>query len=299
MPHAEDRTEDNDTVQRQTEIEVEVPDLGRARASISVTALKRLWRCELAYWFAYIAKRGQPVSAGDWSLGAIVHGTLKRLFDLPPERRSFESLFELVLAEWRSEHPTEYFDHLYLARSKAAGIFRVVEVQHVQVVGTEVAVAQTFGRFELKGRIDLLYRDQDGTNVVADYKTRLRWPTSPLQDPMLTMLTYDTLLSTRYSSPDTETVLELLGLDPPVSERSKPIAAEDREGHRGEIAQHLDRLAAADDTNVWLGRVRPSCDSCAFHAHCPALAQAWKPKGAPSRVALSAEDLPPPRLAGQ
>ena len=284
---------------RQTEIEVEVPDLGRVRTSISVTALKRFWRCELAYWFAYVARRGQPVSAGDWSLGAIVHGTLKRLFDLPPERRTFESLFELVLTEWRSEHPTEYFDYLYLARSKAAGIFRVVEVEQVQVVGTEVAVTETFGRFKLNGRIDLLYRDQDGTKVVADYKTRLRWPKSPLQDPMLTMLTYDTLLSARYGSPDAETVLELLGLDPPVAERSKPVAAQDRVHHRGEIALHLDRLAAADDSNVWHGRVRPSCESCGFHDHCPAVVQARKSKGAPSRVALHASDLPPSSPMGQ
>ncbi|RNM12995.1 hypothetical protein EFL26_16315 [Nocardioides pocheonensis] len=299
MPHAHDRTEDNDDVRRQTEIEVEVPDLGRARASISVTALKRFWRCELAYWFAYVAQRGQPVSAGEWSLGAIVHGTLQRLFNLPPERRSFESLLELALAEWRVDHPTEYFDHLYLARSKAAGIFRVVDVQQVQVVGTEVAVAQTFGRFELKGRIDLLYRDHNGTNVVADYKTRLRWPKSPLQDPMLTMLTYDTLLSARYSSPDVATVLELLGLDPPVAERSNSIMAEDRARHRSEIARHLDRLAAADGTDIWSGRVRPSCDSCAFHDHCPAVLEARRPKGSASRVALRAEDLPPPRRSDQ
>lgn len=278
---------------RQTEIEVEVPDLGRVRPSISVTALKRLWRCQLAFWFAYVARRGQPVSAGDWSLGAIVHGTLKRLFDLPPGRRTYDVLFGLVLAEWRVEHPTEYFDHLYLARSKAAGIFRLVDVERMQVVGTEVPVTGTFGRFVVNGRIDLLYRDSEGANVLADYKTRLRWPKSPLQSPMVTMLTYDTLLSDRYSNPDVETVLELLGLDPPVVERAGPVAVEARTRHREEVGHHLDQLAAADKTNVWRGRVRPSCNGCAFQEHCPAVAQAWKPKGAPSRVTLLTEDLPP------
>ena len=239
------------------------------------------------------------MSAGEWSLGANVHGTLQRLFNLPPERRSFESFFELALAEWRVDHPTEYFDHLYLARSKAAGIFRVVDVQQVQVVGTEVAVAQTFGRFELKGRIDLLDRDQDGTNVVADYKTRLRWPKSPLQDPMLTMLTYDTLLSARYSSPDLATVLELLVWHLPVVQRST--LSWPRTG-RATVARSLATLIDSPQQTA------PTSGAAASAHHAiparstttaPRSAQARMPKGSASRVALRAEDLPPPRRSDQ
>ncbi|GAB2676239.1 hypothetical protein [Barrientosiimonas humi] len=112
---------------------------------------------------------------------------------------------------------------------------------------------------------------------------------------MLTLLTYDTLLGVRYSDANVGTVLELRGFDPPEAERAGPIVANERARHREEIASHLDQLATADTTNVWRGRVRPSCDGCALRDHCPAVAQARKPKWAPSRATLRAEDLPPPR----
>ena len=278
-------------VPRQTEIEIHVPDRGTVRDSISVTALKRFWRCPLAFWFAYVARAGRPVSAGEWSLGAIVHGTLKRLFDLPPEHRAYEILFELVLAEWRVDHPNESFDFLNLARARAAAIMRLVDVQGIDVRGTEIPVEQSLAGFTLRGRIDLLYRDADGANVIADYKSHLRPPRSPLQDPILTLRTYDLLLSPRYAKAEVETALELLILEPARSVRVGPIGPSERLAHRAEVASRLDDIAAAAETGIWRGRVRPSCEGCAYFENCPAVAQARRPKGAPSRVSLKVDDL--------
>jgi len=280
-----------DELVRQTEVDVEVP-VGRAiGGSISVTALRRFWRCPLAYWFAYGAGAGKPVSAGEWSMGEVIHGALRRLFSLPPEERRYEALFDLILAEWRTEHPTERFEYLYLARARIANIFSLMDVTRVEVVGTEVPVDMELAGFAVRGRIDLLYRDQAGTNVIADFKSGLRKPRSPLQDPMTTMRTYDLLLSQRYEREDTVTVLELLVLEPPGSERSLPIGAPDRQAHREEVASRLELLAASASTQTWKGRVRPSCQTCAFFRACPAVRSALKPVDPTTRVRISPDDL--------
>lgn len=276
---------------RQTEIDVDVPDVSALRRSVSVTALKRFWRCPLAFWIAYVARRGRPVSAGEWSLGSLVHGTLRRLFEMPTEQRTHDVLFELALAEWRVDHPTEYFEYLNLVRSKAANVFSLLNVQDIDVRGTEVPVELPLLGFTLRGRIDLLYRDAEGTNVIADFKSALRPPRSPLQDPVLTLRTYDLLLSRRYERPDTETALELLVLgDPPHAQRVGPIGSDERRRHLADVTERFDRLAQSATNRTWIGQVRPSCSGCAYFTKCPAIAAARRPRFV-KRVSLSVEEL--------
>lgn len=260
---------------RQTEVQVRVSPGSEPASSLSVTALKRLRRCPLSYWYAYEEGRGAPVSAGAWSMGQIIHGTLRRLFELPPTMRTESALFALVLAEWRVNHPHEHFDELYIARARAAAIFGLMDVPGAHVVGTEVPVARSFGAFQVRGRIDLLYRAPDGARVIADFKSSLRAPRTPLADPMLAMRTYDLLLSQRYLDEAQETILELLVLRPPGVERDIAGGAE-RDHHLSELQALLRLLADSFETSVWLGRVRPSCRGCAFFDGCPAVVAASK-----------------------
>jgi hypothetical protein len=208
-------------------------------------------------------------------MGQIVHGTLRRLFELPPGSRNEAALFDLVLAEWRVDHAHEHFDEVYIARARAAAIFELIDVPAAVVNGTEVAVERSFGEFHVRGRIDLLYRAPDGRRVIADFKSSLRAPRTPLVDPMLAMRTYDLLLSQRYSDENQETTLELLVLKPPRRERESAGGAE-RARHRSEIEALLRLLAESLETSVWLGRVRPSCEECTFFDGCPAVARAQK-----------------------
>jgi hypothetical protein len=143
----------------------------------------------------------------------------------------------------------------------------------------------------LKGRIDLLYRDIDGANVIADFKSAFRSPRSPLQDPILTLRTYGLLLSGRYHQRETETALELLVLDdPPQARRVGPIGSAQRRSHLVDVTEKLDGLTQSATNQTWIGRVRPSCSGCAFFAHCPAVAAARRPKLI-KRVALSLDEL--------
>lgn len=208
-------------------------------------------------------------------MGQIVHGTLRRLFELPPTMRSENALFNLVLAEWRVDHPHEHFDELYIARARAAAVFGLMDVRRAHVVGTEVAVSRSFGAFQVRGRIDLLYRAPDGARVIADFKSSLRAPRTPLGDPMLAMRTYDLLLSQRYSDEAQETMLELLVLSPPRVDRDISGGAE-RDHHLSELQALLRLMADSLETSVWLGRVRPSCKGCAFFNGCPAVLTASK-----------------------
>jgi hypothetical protein len=200
---------------------------------------------------------------------------LRRLFELPPSRRSEDALFDLVLAEWRVDHPDEYFDELYIARARAAAIFDLVDVTAVNVVGTEVAVERSFGALRVRGRIDLLYRAPDGGRVIADFKSSLRAPRSPLVGAMQTMRTYDLLLSQRYADGNQDTRLELLVLQPPRVEK-EDVGGAERDKHGSELEKLLKALAQSLESSVWPGRVRPSCQGCAFFRGCPAVALALK-----------------------
>jgi hypothetical protein len=131
------------------------------------------------------------------------------------------------------------------------------------VAGTEVPVVRSFGTVEVRGRIDLLYSTRDGAHVIADFKSSLQPARTPLADPMLAMRIYDLLLSERYTDNRHDTSLELLGLRPPVVQHEITGPAH-REPHRSQVEALIADLAEYVELSEWLGRVRPSCQACAF-----------------------------------
>lgn len=260
------------------EIDVLLAPVPDRPSEVTVTALQQFAQCELRWRRIFIEGMRAPVSGkSEWSMGQIVHGTLERLFKLPPSTRiRTVDLYPLVLEEWTARYPGQHFQWAAKARNIAEGIFELVHTDVVTVHGVELPLERQVAGFRVTGRLDLMYTSPDGRHVIADYKSHLQLrPSSALASPLHPLRLYDALLSSRYEDAGMEVTVELLGLDPPMRD-SFAIGADQRAATMAELEDSLRRLRTALDSGRWTGTTRGSCPSCAQRQGCPALAIALK-----------------------
>lgn len=146
-------------------------------SSLTPSKIASFKDCALAFRLANIDRL--PEAPSPYAVkGTLVHKALELLFSGGPRtrqaaRRCLDDAWELVgdqIAELEMDREgSERFRDE--ARALVDAYFTLEDPTQVEVVGTEMTLEVVRGDLRLRGIIDRLERDPDGSLVVSDYKT--------------------------------------------------------------------------------------------------------------------------------
>jgi putative RecB family exonuclease len=149
--------------------------------------------------------------------------------------------------------------------------FRLEDPDAVDAVGVELGVETVVDGMRLRGKIDRLDRQPDGSLVVVDYKTG-RAPSERYErGSMSGVQTYALLCESALGQPPAQ--VRLLHLREPVAITTAATEQTIRGQRRRTVAvwSAIERACGAEDFRPQVG---PLCASCAFKSACPAFAAA-------------------------
>ena len=149
--------------------------------SLSPSRVESFLSCPMQFRFASIEKLPEPPVA-HMTKGSLVHRALELLFTRPPAQRTADAAFEalsVAIAEYRTD--PDFMD-LRLGEEDAAQFFaectelvqRYLGMENpgaVRDIGLELRLEAAVGDLTLRGIIDRLELDENGSLVVTDYKT--------------------------------------------------------------------------------------------------------------------------------
>jgi putative RecB family exonuclease len=259
-------------------VEQAVPELV---GSLSPSRAADFKTCPLLYRFRSVDKIPQRPTT-DKARGTLVHAVLERLFDLPPQLRTYEQAAQLVEPEWAKlaeadpETGTLFADGglpewLDSARRMVAGYFaledpsRLEPAAREQLVETVLELGDGPG-LRLRGYVDRLDVAPTGEVRVVDYKTGAV-PRVAFEAKALFQLKFYALVlwRTRGEVPHT---LKLMYLSDRDTLTYRPDATELERFERTLVA-----VWAAIERAVVTRDFRPNpsrlCDWCDYQALCP------------------------------
>lgn len=234
--------------------------------------------CALAFRFSAIDRLPELPSAPA-ARGTLVHRALELLFwDHPQGGRTPAAAQACLERAWAELSVTEEFTSLEMDTEAEAGmragaeqlvrsLFLLEDPDRVTVLGTELMVEASLGSMRLRGIIDRLERDADGSLVVTDYKTG-RVPGPSQEQSRLGGVHFYAYLCEKALGARPDRV-QLLYLGEPLSISTTPSDQSIRAmAVRAEaVWAAVERACRMEDF-----RPRPSalCDWCAYKAFCPA-----------------------------
>jgi putative RecB family exonuclease len=238
--------------------------------------------CPLAFRFSQIERLPEPPSPHAVK-GTLVHTALEGLFWHHPagSRDPAAAASELDRA-WRDLQDDEEFVALALdddaadtfladARTLVQNYFRLEDPNASRAVGVELGVETMVDGMRLRGIIDRLDVEEDGSLVVVDYKTG-RAPSERYERGSLGgVQTYALLCESLLGRAPAE--VRLLYLRQPLAIASKASEQTIRGQRRRAVAvwSAIERACDAEDFRPNVG---PLCDHCHFKTACPAFAAA-------------------------
>jgi putative RecB family exonuclease len=152
--------------------------------SLTPTKVTTFRECAFAFRLSVIDKVPQPTNI--WTMrGSIAHRVLDRLyFDVPKGKRSEEVAREIFDSVYHDYCDHEPFSALIEAMDEKTRItykdsvwdmvradFSIEDPNQVEVIGTELMLETEFEGVRLRGIIDRLDLNSDGSLTVVDYKT--------------------------------------------------------------------------------------------------------------------------------
>jgi putative RecB family exonuclease len=233
--------------------------------------------CPQLFKFRSIERLEEPVSSGQ-ARGSLVHAALERLFAEPPDRRSPDHASALLRGlwaevrgdpEWRpSELGVDEEDRwLRAGESLLANLFKIEDPCHVEASRLEWWVECELPDLYLRGIIDRVEEDRDGSWILTDYKTG-RTPGESRELAASFGVRFYALMCWR-SHGVLPRELRLVYLADPVVLRWRPtersLLAFERQ--LCALRDAIKRAAARDD---WRARPSPLCLHCSFQDRCPA-----------------------------
>lgn len=244
--------------------------------SLSPSRVSGFTTCPLQFRFTSIERLPDPPSIHT-TKGTLVHRTLELLFALPAEQRTLDAAMD-AHATTRSEY-TDHPDVTGLELDEEAVeqmwadtvelVVRYFEMEtpsRITPEGLELNLEASMGEFTLRGIIDRLERDDDGSLVISDYKTGKSPPENLADTRMNSMMLYAWLCLQHFGS--IPKALRLMYLRDGVVHTKVP----DQRG----VEFHVKRTVA-----VWKaiagactsGDFRPKrsalCGSCSYQRWCP------------------------------
>jgi putative RecB family exonuclease len=248
--------------------------------------------CALSFRFSAIDRLPEEPSVAA-SRGSLVHLALEHLFERSPDQRTPAHATEdlaRAIATFRTdpdftglhlgaEQETRFFAE---AEALVESYFALEDPRTIHPIGLELKLEAEVGGLRLRGIIDRLELDADGSLVVTDYKTG-RAPRVSHQQGRLDGVAFYALLCEELFGVLPSTI-QLLYLGDRTAITTAPTPQATR-AVRAKIAALWRAVETACEREDFRPRPGALCNYCSFHAYCPA--QGGDLSAVPTPVALA------------
>lgn len=256
-----------------------------ALLKLSPSSASDFKNCPQLFKFRSVDRLPEPVSAPA-AKGSLVHAVLERLFLEPPSSRTPERAQQLLEALWLEvredpefrpgglPHPDESA-WLTGGRALLQNYFKLEDPRALEATRLEWWVEYELPEMQLRGIIDRVEEQADGTWILTDYKTG-RVPGEQRELSAFFGLRFYALVCWRAFGVIPREIRLVYLADPAVltlNPNERMLISFERQ------MQALGRaVQRAIGTGDWRTRPSPYCMSCSFQSTCPA----WVASSAPS-----------------
>ena len=235
--------------------------------------------CPQLFKFRAIDRLPEPTSIYQ-ARGTTAHLALQRLFDDNIDDRTPERLFDLFREAWTEVRGEGEFEGLFedLEEERSWGVeslkllanyFSIENPTTFDPEDRELDMLEDLDGIVIRGILDRIDRDVDGSLIITDYKTGRAPPERYALSAFFALKIYALLIRNRTG--ETPKELRLLYLNGPTL-YTLPIDDQQLEAMDSQLRalwNAIDRALAADRFPTRTGRL---CDWCSFRSICPA----WK-----------------------
>ena len=256
-------------------LELEAPKL----ETLSPSRAGDFKTCPQLFKFRAIDRIPEPPSVYQ-ARGTTAHLALQRLFDAPPADRSPATLYDLFREAWTELRGEDEFEGLFEdveaerqwgleSMDLLANYFSVEDPSKIEPVDRELDMLEDLEGIVIRGILDRIDRDSDGSLIITDYKTG-KAPPERFALPAFFALKIYALLIRRIMG-ETPKEVRLLYLNGPTLYR---LEIEDRQldamdSQLRALWRAIERAMASDRWPTRPGRL---CDWCSYQDICPAFA---------------------------
>jgi putative RecB family exonuclease len=251
---------------------------GMGLESLSPSRASDFKQCPQLFKFRAIDRLPEPSTVYQ-ARGTTAHLALQRLFDLPADRRTPETLYDLFRTAW-SEVRLEEYDELFTSvdEERAWGLeslellanyFTVEDPRSFDPLDRELDMTEDLDGLVIRGILDRMEETGDGRLVITDYKTGKAPPERFALPAFFALKIYALLIRRRTGRTPDE--VKLIYLNGPTVYRigvnDAQLDAMDRQLRA--LWTAIDRALERNDFPPRPGRL---CDWCSFQDLCPAFA---------------------------
>lgn len=232
--------------------------------------------CPQLFKFRAIDRLPEPATVFQ-ARGTTAHQALEWLFDMPPEERTPEALFDLFRRAWAELRTTEYdglFDDVEGERAWGveslellANYFTAEDPRGIEPLDRELDMLEEMDGITIRGILDRMEETEDGRLVITDYKTGKAPPERYALPAFFALKIYALLIRRRTErTPDSVKLIYLNG--PTVYEI--PINDAQLDAVDRQLRALWTAIERAIDEDRFPTRVGRLCDWCSFQDICPA-----------------------------
>lgn len=235
--------------------------------------------CPQLFKFRAVDRLPEPTSIYQ-ARGTTAHLALQRLFDDPGQERTPERLFDLFRQAWTETRGDDEFEGLFetLDEERQWGIdslellanyFTVEDPRTFDPEDRELDMTEDLDGIVIRGILDRMDRDDDGSLVILDYKSGKAPPERYAMSAFFALKIYALLIRNRTG--ETPKEVQLLFLNGPTLYRL-PIDDRQLDAMDGQLRALWKAIERAMETDRWPARPGRLCDWCSFKDVCPAWA---------------------------
>jgi putative RecB family exonuclease len=215
--------------------------------------------------------------------GTTAHLALQWLFDLPPQQRTPETLYELFRKAWvdlRDEEFPDLFDDVETERrwgieslEVLSNYFMVEDPTRLEPLDRELDMTEDLGEITIRGILDRMEEEPDGL-VITDYKTGKAPPERYAIPAFFALKIYALLIRKRTGR--TPVRLRLMYLNGPTVYEI-PVNDPQLDATRRKLQALWDAINRAIARSEFPTRPGRLCDWCQYRDICPAFADEVPP----------------------
>jgi putative RecB family exonuclease len=232
--------------------------------------------CPQLFKFRAIDKLPEPPSIYQ-ARGTTAHLALQRLFDLPADRRTPETLYDLFRQAWLEVRDEEYSDLFETVEEERewgiqsldllANYFTVEDPTALEPLDRELDMLEDLDGIVIRGILDRMEETADGRLIITDYKTGKAPPERYALPAFFALKIYALLIRRRIGRTPDE--IKLIYLNGPtvytIPVNDAQLDAMDRQLRA--LWTAIDRALDEERFPPRTGRL---CDWCSFQSICPA-----------------------------
>jgi putative RecB family exonuclease len=248
---------------------------------LSPSSIGSFRTCPLAWRLDYIERLERTTSL-DASIGTFVHAVAERLCQLAPAERTLEAARTAATVAWADHIVDDEWRSLAIPDHEVVGVkrrawralqrwFAIEDPCGLDVVDTEMWVRGEVGGVSVRGIIDRLDANPDGSLTVTDYKTGKKPGDAYQDDRLLGVWIYAILLA---QDPDHQgrpvSAVRHLYLGERAGEVVRPVTEDALAEATHVVATTAAAIAGCCATGEFEATTSALCGWCSFKGSCPA-----------------------------